>query len=91
MIDDGNVYGEEVSEEELDKVLDEIIDTEYVRNRIYLLVKNEPLSVKELSKRLDLDSQMVLRHIVVMRRRGLITVDRVERTSPLYTALEVGQ
>jgi DNA-binding MarR family transcriptional regulator len=49
------------------------------------------LSVKELSKRLDLDSQMVLRHIVVMRRRGLITVDRVERTSPLYTALEVGQ
>jgi len=91
MIDDGNVYGEEVSEEELDKVLDEIIDTEYVRNRIYLLVKDEPLSVKELSKRLDLDSQMVLRHIVVMRRRGLITVDRVERTSPLYTALEVGQ
>jgi F420-non-reducing hydrogenase iron-sulfur subunit len=91
MIDDGNVYGEEVSEEELEKVLDEIIDTEYVRNRIYLLVKDEPLSVKELSKRLDLDSQMVLRHIVVMRRRGLITVDRVERTSPLYTALEVGQ
>ena len=91
MIDDGNVYGEEVSEEELDKVLNEIIDTEFVRNRIYLWVKEEPLSVKELSKRLDLDSQMVLRHIVVMRRRGLITVDRVEGTSPLYTALEVGQ
>jgi F420-non-reducing hydrogenase iron-sulfur subunit len=91
MIDDGNVYGEEVSEEELDKVLDEIIDTEYVRNRIFLLVKKEPLSVKELSKRLDLDSQMVLRHIVVMKQRGLITVDRVKGTSPLYTALEVGR
>jgi len=90
MIDDGNVYGEEVSEEELDKILDEVIDTEYVRNRIYLLVKEEPLSVKELSKQLDLDSQMVLRHIVVMKRRGLITVDRVEGTSPLYAALEVG-
>jgi F420-non-reducing hydrogenase iron-sulfur subunit len=91
MIDDGNVYGEEVSEEELDKVLDEIIDTEYVRNRIFLLVKKEPLSVKELSKRLDLDSQMVLRHIVVMKQRGLITIDRVKGTSPLYTALEVGR
>jgi len=90
MIDDGNVYGEEVSEEELDKILDEILDEEYVRNRIYLWVKEQPLSVKELSKRLDLDSQMVLRHIVVMRRRGLIAVDRVEGTSPLYTALEVG-
>jgi F420-non-reducing hydrogenase iron-sulfur subunit len=91
MIDDGNVYGEEVSEGELDKVLNEVIDAEYVRNRIYLLAKEEPLSVKDLSKLLDLDSQMVLRHIVVMRRRGLITVDRVEGTSPLYTALEVGQ
>jgi F420-non-reducing hydrogenase iron-sulfur subunit len=91
MIDDGNVYEEKVSEEELDKVLDEIIDTEYVRNRIYFLAKEEPLSVKELSKRLDLDSQMVLRHIVVMKRRGLIAVDRVEGTSPLYTALEVGR
>lgn len=90
MIDDGNVYGEEVSEEELDKILDEILDAEYVRNRIYLWVREQPLSVKELSKRLDLDSQMVLRHIVVMKRRGLIAVDRVEGTSPLYTALEVG-
>ena len=91
MIDDGNVYGEKVSEEELDKILNEIIHAEFMRNRMYLLVKEEPLSVKELSKRLDLDSKTVLRHIVVMRRRGLITVDRVEGTSPLYTALEVGR
>lgn len=91
MIDDGNVYGEKLSEEELDKILNEVIDAEYARNRIYLWVKEEPLSVKELSKRLDLDSKTVLRHIVVMRRRGLITVDRVEGTSPLYTALEVGR
>jgi len=91
MIDDGNVYGEKVSEEELDKILNEAIETEYVRNRIYLLVKEEPLSVKELSKHLGMDSQIVLRHIVVMRRRGLVTVDRVEGTSPLYTALEMGR
>ena len=91
MIDDGNVYGEKVSEEELDKILNEVINAEYMRNRIYLWVKEEPLSVKELSKRLDLDSKTVLRHIVVMRRRGLITVERVEGTSPLYTALEVGR
>ena len=91
MIDDGDVYGEKVSEEELDKILNEVVDTEFLRNRIYFLVKEEPLSVKELSKRLDLDSKTVLRHVVVMRRRGLITVDRVEGTSPLYTALEVGR
>ena len=91
MIDDGNVYGEAVSQEEFDEVMDEAIAAEYVRNKIYFMVKKEPLSVKELSKRLDLDPRTVLRHIVVMRQRGWVAVDRIEGTSPLYTALEVGR
>ena len=91
MIDDGNVYGEEISEDEFNKILDNVMIAEYVRSIIYLLVKDESLSVKELSKRLDLDSQTVLRHIVVMRRKGLVTVDKIEGTTPLYAALEVGR
>ncbi len=91
LIEDGNVYGEEVSQEEFDETMDEAISTEYMRNRIYLMVKKEPLSIKYLSKSLNLDSRTVLRHIVVMRQRGWVTVDRVEGTSPLYTALEVGR
>jgi len=91
IVDEGNVYGERVSQEELDEVVDEAIAAEYIRNKIYFMVKKEPLSVKELSKRLDLGPQAVLRHIVVMRRRGMVTVDRVEGTTPLYAALEVGR
>jgi F420-non-reducing hydrogenase iron-sulfur subunit len=91
LTEDGNVYREEVSQEEFDEVMDEAINAEYMRNRIYLMVKKEALSVKDLSKHLDLDSRTVLRHIVVMRQRGLVTVDKVEGTSPLYTALEVGR
>lgn len=91
LIEDGNVYGEEVSQEEFDENMDEAIEAEYVRNRIYLMVKDEPLSVKELSKHLNLDPRTVLRHIVVMRQRGWVAVDRVEGTSPLYAALEVGR
>jgi len=91
LVEKGNVYGEEVSQEEFDETMEEAIEAEYVRNRIYLMVKDEPLSVKELSKRLDLDPQTVLRHIVVMRQRGWVAVDRVEGTSPLYVALEVGR
>jgi F420-non-reducing hydrogenase iron-sulfur subunit len=91
LTENGNVYGEEVSQEELDEVLEEAINTEFTRNKIYLMVKKEPLSVKDLSKQLDLNSRTVLRHIVVMRQRGWVTVDRVEGTSPLYTALEVGR
>ena len=91
LIENRNMYGEEVSQEEFAEILDEVIDAEFLRNRIYLLVKKEPLSVKELSKHLDVDSRIVLRHLVVIRQRGWVTVDRVEGRSPQYTALEVGQ
>ncbi len=91
LVEKGNVYGEEVSQEEFDETMEEAIEAEYVRNRIYLMMKDEPLSVKELSKRLDLDPQTVLRNMVVMRQRGWVAVDRIEGTSPLYVALEVGR
>jgi len=84
-----NVYGEEVSQEKFDEINDEAIKNEYIRNRIYLTLKKRPLSVKDLSKLLDIDSRFVLHHIVAIRQRGWVAVDRVEGTSPLYTALEV--
>jgi len=91
MAEDGNVYGEKVSEEEFNKTVEDIIISEYVRNRIYLLLRDEPLSVKELSKRLDLEPPRVLRHIVLLRRKGLVAINRIDGTTPLYTALEVGK
>jgi len=91
LIEKGNVYGEKTTQEEFDKTMDEALRAEYVRSKIYFAVRKEPQSIKELSKRLDLDPQMVLRHIVVLRRRGMVAVDRVDGTTPLYTALEVGR
>lgn len=91
IIEKQNAYGEKTSQEDFDEVMDDAIRAEYIRNRIYLLSKKEPLSVKELAKRLNLDPAEVLRHIVIMRRRGSIAVERIEGTSPLYAALEVGR
>ena len=91
IIEKMNAYGEKTSQEDFDKVMGDAIRAEYLRNRIYLLAKDKPLSVKEFASRLDLEPAEVLRHIVIMRRRGSITVDRVEGTSPLYAALEVGK
>jgi len=89
--EDINVYGEKVSQEKFDETMDEAIADEYIRSKIYFMVREGPLSVKELSKRLDLVPQTVLRHIVVMRRRGMVAVDRIEGTTPLYAALEAGK
>jgi coenzyme F420-reducing hydrogenase delta subunit len=91
MIKDGNVYGEKISQEKFDETTDEAIAAEYIRNKIYFMARKEPISVKELSKRLDLNPQAVLRHIVVMRRRGMVAVNQVEGTTPRYVSLEVGR
>jgi len=88
MIEEGNVYGEEVSQEEFDKTMDDALSAEYIRNRIYLLLEKEPMSIKHLSKRLGLNNEQVLDHVVILRRRGLIAVDRVKDMTPVYTALK---
>jgi len=82
-----NMYGERGSQEEFDKTMDAVIEAEYLRNKIYLLVKNVPLSVRELSEHLDAGPREVLCHIVVMRQEGLVAVGGVKGTTPLYTAL----
>ncbi|MEM2134501.1 MAG: winged helix-turn-helix domain-containing protein [Candidatus Jordarchaeaceae archaeon] len=85
----GNVYGEVVSKEEFEKRLAEYIDDEFDRHRILRMVKDRPLSVRELAERLNLSPQRVLRQIAAMRRKNLVAVERIEERSPLYIALEV--
>jgi F420-non-reducing hydrogenase iron-sulfur subunit len=82
-----NMYGEKTSQEEFDKAMDLAIETEYLRNKIYLLIKNAPLSVRELSEHLDVDSREVLHHVVVLKQEGLVAVSGVKGTTPLYIAL----
>jgi hypothetical protein len=84
-----NVYGEKLSPEEFDALLDEIVTEEFVRHKIHVLTKTQPLSVKALAEALEMKTANVLRHIVNMRRKNMITLDHVEGTTPLYRALEV--
>lgn len=84
-----NVYGEKIPQEEFDALLDEIIKAEFIRHKIRLLTKEKPMSVKEIAAIIDMKPALVLRHIVNMRRKGMVTLDHVERTTPLYRALEV--
>jgi len=89
LIEEGNVFAEWVEQEEFDEVMNESIDEEYVRSRIHLLVKDKPMSVGGLANHLGLDPKKVLRHIVVLKQRGLVALDRIEGEDPLYVALEV--
>jgi len=89
LTEDENVYGEKVAQEEFDELMEESVEQEYLRSRIYLLAKDKSISIEELTKHLGVDSETLLRHVVVMKRRGLLKMDRIEGDNPLYMALEV--
>lgn len=84
-----NAYGERLSTEEFDALLDEIAPAEFVRHKIHLLTKTTPLSVKALAEAVGMKPAAMLRQIVDMRRHNMIALDHVEGTTPLYKALEV--
>ncbi|MEM2675887.1 MAG: hydrogenase iron-sulfur subunit [Candidatus Bathyarchaeia archaeon] len=84
-----NAYGEKISEEEFDALLDDIVRDEFIRYKIHYLTRTKPRSVKELAQILGIKPSAVLRHITNMRRKGMIALDRVEGYTPLYKALEV--
>jgi len=89
VIEFGNVYGEKILTDKFDNLLENALMAEFVRNRINLFLKREPMSVKKLAKLLDLDSPKVLNHVVVLRQRGLVALDRIEDLTPLYISIEV--
>ena len=84
----GNVYGEKLSQDEYDGVADEALELEFYRNWVHMILKTESLSVKQLAKRVGLDTKDVLGHIVMLNDRGLIQRDGVDGMSPLYVAME---
>jgi coenzyme F420-reducing hydrogenase delta subunit/predicted transcriptional regulator len=84
-----NVYDEKMSQEEFDSLLSEVAEAEFIRQKIHLLTRTQPLSVKALAEATGLAKAEVLRQIVDMRRRNMITVDHIEGQTPLFAALEV--
>jgi coenzyme F420-reducing hydrogenase delta subunit len=84
-----NVYEEKISQEEFDSVLEEVVKTEFIRQKIHLLTQTQPLSIRALAEATGMKPAAVLKEIVNMRRRNMITVDSIEGTTPLFRALEV--
>ena len=83
-----NAYNERVSQEEFGTFSDKAIETEYLRHRILLTASKKPLSVKALSSELGLKPSVAFRHVLNLRRKGMIALDHVEGTTLFYKALE---
>jgi len=79
-----NAFNKIVSSEEIQDLINRAILDEYARCRILLATRSDALSVKEISSRIHMPEEDVLKHIVLLRDRGLITMTEIQGTSPLY-------
>jgi hypothetical protein len=84
-----NVYGEKLTTEEFDALMNDVIEDEFIRHKIYVLTRTKPLSVKALAEITEMKPAEVLKQIVNLRRKNMITLDTIKGTTPLYKALGV--
>jgi F420-non-reducing hydrogenase iron-sulfur subunit len=84
-----NAYGEKILQVEFDGLFEEAIEAEFLRHKIHVLTRKNSLPIRALAVATELKPTDVLKHIVAMRRRNMITVDHIEGNTPFYKALEV--
>jgi heterodisulfide reductase subunit A len=87
LVEEGNVYGEKLTQVDFDKVINEALSSEFIRNRILNMTKEQALSVKDMAGELDTSPKDILRQIIALRRKGLVELSEISGTSPLYKAL----
>ena len=84
----GNLYGEVFTQQELNRLFEEVVLDEMAIQEILLLTSENPLSVGELSERTGLAPSVVLRRLTDMKRMGLMKVEKVDERTPLWKAVE---
>jgi len=79
-----NEYGEKVSVDEFNRIFDEAIHDEFVRQRILLSLSTKVLSVKDLAVELKLDPSEILENMLTLKSRGEIDYQSIDGNTPLY-------
>jgi hypothetical protein len=78
LLEKENVYGERVSQERIQEVIEGTIREEFIKNRIMLLVGSKPLAAAEISKTLNLQLKDTLPYLVSLIGEGRIGFDPSE-------------
>jgi len=79
-----NVYGEQISIEKFNEILDSAIIEEYERNRILVSLEKDKKSVKDLAAELKIDPSVVLEHILTLKNRGLVDFAEIVGITPMF-------
>ncbi len=89
LVEDKNVFGEKVPQEEFDQLMFQTIEKELAKRRILLSLGKDTLSVREIAKKVGNSPSEVLRNMTSLERAGLVSVAGIEGNSPKYRRKEV--
>ncbi len=84
MLTNENVYGEVVSEEAYNVLLESKLADEYLRCRLLLLIAHRSLSVKEIASEMGMAPRLVVPHVGALEQAGLMSMVGIEDHSPKY-------
>ncbi|MFX1502124.1 MAG: hypothetical protein ACFFDH_14265, partial [Promethearchaeota archaeon] len=88
---EGNVYNEIIPKEEFENILDETLYNEFIRHKILSKIKDKAKSVPEISKEIKIETNKVLNHIVTLRQRGLVDLDKIYEEIPTFISIKEGK
>jgi F420-non-reducing hydrogenase iron-sulfur subunit len=82
--EEGNVYGEIVPKEKFEALFSQAIEDEYMRHQILLSLDQDPKSVKDLAIQIGIDPSEVLQHVLVLKGRSQVAMDKIVGNMPIY-------
>ena len=88
LVEDGNVYGDRISEEEVNRVVDQIFTAETIRKNILMALQGKPLSVRSLSERTGVKPDIVFKHLLTLQQKGEVEVANVDEEWPIYRSVK---
>jgi coenzyme F420-reducing hydrogenase delta subunit len=84
LVEEGNAYGEKLTQEELDNIEDQIIENEYIRSNIVLMVEHEPKTVEELAQNIGMSTEKVFQHVARLWKKQIILPSGHREDSLIY-------
>ena len=85
LIDEHNVYNEQLDPGRFERLLSEAIEEEYIRSSILFFTREKPLSVTDIAKKINLSSKIILQHVVTLKDRDLLRLDHIDEDTPYYS------
>ncbi|MBY9011334.1 MAG: hydrogenase iron-sulfur subunit [Candidatus Lokiarchaeota archaeon] len=90
LVTDENVYGEQISAERFDILINDVIRNEFIRHKIIIKIKEKGKSVPTIANEINIKASEVLEHIVVLRARGLVDVAEINEEIPTFISIMGG-